>query len=463
MRKKVIYLLSVLLLCSCAKHLEESVVESKTSANAEILSFSSIEAFQNAIASRKGNMKTRSSSSMPQNFVSLKQALTNEALSSLNHVEIQRAEEQGLVFEPEDHIIVDPELMEVLNKDREVNINGINYRFVETGLFAYDAKLTFDEGWESLISLQNMSNKSTVQITPDVTFTRIIYAPEEVSYETRGSSFGSRKIVLSDGIVIGKDLIKCAQYAKGEGDASGFQEFASGLFGTNVVLENNFDSKHRMKLRLYDQDYLIYRSVGMTLRMQQKEAGVWWRKKAQEFRYGWTTMECKYSYNSSPFDDKLPHPEVLFKQMVGNNNDLVLFYLPNINTTSGDIDAVYSNSMNQVKYFAAQWYASSDGQKYKGHPQSVYSTIDNDKTIIILYPQDEDRAEGEGKETHRWDITPFSGKVTVSVKSIINGATTFNLKNFSMGECVDVKIGRGRIYGAVKYNNEWRACVIESK
>ena len=149
--------------------------------------------------------------------------------------------------------------------------------------------------------------------------------------------------------------------------------------------------------------------------------------------------------------------------MVGNNNNLVLFYLPNINTTSGDIDAVYSNSMNQVKYFAAQWYASSDGQKYKGHPQSVYSTIDNDKTIIILYPQDEDRAEGEGKETHRWDITPFSGKVTASVKSIINGATTFNLKNFSMGECVDVKIGRGRIYGAVKYNNEWRACVIESK
>ena len=96
MRKKVIYLLSVLLLCSCAKHLEESVVESKTSANAEILSFSSIEAFQNAIASRKGNMKTRSSSLMPQNFVSLKQALTNEALSSLNHVEIQCAEEQGL-------------------------------------------------------------------------------------------------------------------------------------------------------------------------------------------------------------------------------------------------------------------------------------------------------------------------------------------------------------------------------
>lgn len=56
-----------------------------------------------------------------------------------------------------------------------------------------------------------------------------------------------------------------------------------------------------MKLRMYEQNYIIHRAVGMTVRMQARRFRIWWRKKAQEFRYGWSAIECEYDMKTPTF------------------------------------------------------------------------------------------------------------------------------------------------------------------
>lgn len=67
---------------------------------------------------------------------------------------------------------------------------------------------------------------------------------------------------------IPKDRIRRATYTKGGGNGSWLAQGLSGWFGLNVTITNNYNKRHRMKLRMYEQDYIIYRAVGMTVRMQ---------------------------------------------------------------------------------------------------------------------------------------------------------------------------------------------------
>ena len=54
-------------------------------------------------------------------------------------------------------------------------------------------------------------------------------------------------------------------------------------------------------MRTFSQEYGIYRSVGMAVKLQQKVLGSWFRYKAEEIRYGWTAVECIYRYRD-PID-----------------------------------------------------------------------------------------------------------------------------------------------------------------
>lgn len=436
----------------------QEIVQSQT-----MLSFESIEAFQCAASKGVTTNPTRSEGgeSHQEDFLSLKEYLTELAIGNLDKDFIESSKKEGLDYEPEDSIIVDPNLLEILNKDREVRIDGYIYRFVQEGLFKYKDSYQFSPSWIDMINASELENKTEVCISPNVYFTRIVYAEEQSTPELKSSNFSTRRIALADGTIIYSDKINSAQFEQGNGDASGFQMFVSGLFGTNVVVENYYDSNNRMKVRLYDQDYIIYRSVGMTVRMQHKSLGIWWRKTAQEFRYGWTALECSFTYSTSPFTgDDLP--KALIKTVVGNNNDIVFFHTTNLYTTNGDIEEVYEDCMDDVSNLVYSFEHDPVVSQYWDNPKSVYSTSNSNKTVTLLFPQDEDFAFDEGKETHRWDIQPFSGTITGIITHVINGNTTFGLDDISFGDSVDVVIGRGRIYGAVKYQNEWRACVIES-
>ena len=66
-----------------------------------------------------------------------------------------------------------------------------------------------------------------------------------------------------------------------------------------------------------------------------------------------------------------------------------------------------------------------------------------------------------GRVITRWDYKIFSGNFSVGFSSTIGGKYRFD--NINISSSKSVSITRGKIYGAVKYDDEWRACVIETK
>ena len=103
---------------------------------------------------------------------------------------------------------------------------------------------------------------------------------------------------------------------------------------------------------------------------------------------------------------------------------------------------------------------------YKGlrsNPRGLFTTYDGDRKIRVIFPQGKEEVDYHtGREVVRWDKQWFSGNFMIGFKSNMSGGG-FHYKNMSFSPAKDVSIIRGRIYGAVKYDNQWRACVIETK
>lgn len=227
-----------------------------------------------------------------------------------------------------------------------------------------------------------------------------------------------------------------------------------------------------MKLRMYDQDYILYRAVGMTVRMQQRRLGIWWRKKAQEFRYGWTAIECEYKFNAPAFQEppQMPngvpehdkYPFTMVKPFPFANTDIVLVNVPfaNYDVTTGDVNKVLAQGLKLGLNKLNSWYKSSQGQKYRNNPNGIYSAYDRDRKIAVVFPQGEEVAYDEGREVVRWEMNWFSGSFQVGFSNKGGG---WKYDSVKIDQATEVEIKRGRVYGAVKYNNEWRACVIETE
>lgn len=228
-------------------------------------------------------------------------------MSSLSPQELLEIEQEGLYYEPEDEIIPDPVFAKIVNSNREVKVDDKIYRYVSSGVLIYgdNADMGIINDFD-LSKFEYLQDKDEVNIGNDVRFVRLRYGINTTnSTDTKAPilepGLYDDELILKGGIRIPSVDIRKIEYGKGAGDANGFQKTIASIFGTSVTAENLFDEKHRMKLRTFSQDYLVYTSVGMTVRMQQKKLGIWWRTKAQEFKYGWTGVECYYTYKGPSF------------------------------------------------------------------------------------------------------------------------------------------------------------------
>ena len=75
---------------------------------------------------------------------------------------------------------------------------------------------------------------------------------------------------MPTGEIIKQADIRDMEYKVGRGDAGKFQNWIAKKFGENTVVEVNFSKTKRMKLRMYEQDYIIRGKLGMTVRMQKE-------------------------------------------------------------------------------------------------------------------------------------------------------------------------------------------------
>lgn len=421
-------------------------------------------------------------------FTSLRESLIEQGLREFTDEELAEIQARGLIYEPEDELIKDPSLIVVLNQDRQVKIGDNTYTFVPEGVVVTAPGVDVDSNDVADVG-GNLEHGETAPVGDDGGYIIGIdyndpHTPGDDSGEwkepetdaiggggyTGGGNNGnngsgnsrSASLELKDGITIPSSKIRRVSYEKGGGDGSWLTKLVNSIMSTSVLAYNYYDDKHRMVLKMYAQDYIIYRSVGMSLRMQERFLGVWWRKKADEFRYGWTNIECEYVYDApNPFAPLTKSPDILTKN-IDYFGQTTFYYVPfeSYDVESGYIEDVVAAGLEERKS-VKESYEDYRGTGFGSNKNSVYTIkFDKDKAYVeVVYPQGEEVAYNTGKEKVNWGYEWFFGNYTAGI-SVSGGGWSFEDLNIKSTSTQEIK--RGRIYGAVKYNGEWRACVIET-
>lgn len=302
----------VLVLCSCNRELElERDSHNDTSFiqfTDNILRFNSLEELNQVVNSLKISDTYNLNTKTTPDFVSLRQSLIEQGLRNFTDEELTIIQEEGLLYEPEDSLISDPYYCAVLNKDREIIVGNNYYRYVKDGVIKCNVSdlMTLEDTLDNQIQSIDTSELSageTVTLRNDVQFTKLDYSSTKSvetdseilstggniilrprpdtppqSEENPSVAYDGTKLILADGTSISKNNLRSISFKNGEensnsNDINWFERLWGEIVGLNVYAIQEYDSRHRMKLKLFCEDYLIYRSVGMTVRMQKKSIG----------------------------------------------------------------------------------------------------------------------------------------------------------------------------------------------
>lgn len=453
----------LLLLTACEANINEYSGKSEYDVGINTLYFASakdLQSYAYRISSLDDEklLETKSSNT----FISLWDSNREKVLSKLSENELKEITSEGLVYDPEDEIIADPVFCRILNPNREVKVGQRTYRFVKTGAIIYDnladIKVINNIDPEQFC---NMPERASANIGKGIIFVRLEYNNDKVStrlpVSVPGISFDG--LLLNSGVFIPESKLQFTYYEENGGDANQFQKTISSIFGKSVVSTNYFDSSHRMKLRTFAQDFLVYTTVGMTVRMQQKKMGIWWRKKAQEFRYGWTGIECLYKYKQDvlPKGTNSNKIEIMTHPCSYYDNPVLLFPVQTIDN-GGQLVSISSSFQSLVesnKEVIDFWF--DNHPEYKEYKYGFFHIYDTKKYSIFLPPYESAPVYNEGRNVIRWD---FRAHFKIGIKAV-NG--NVNPMNPIVADIEKTELSRGEIYAAVKYNNEWRACIISAR
>ena len=513
MKKLPIYFLSVIvcLFVGCSQNNNiESIAKEEPKVSSRILKFPSKERLGSIISEMQAiaaedirelpATRTSDVEIDEEQFVSLRQHLIEQGLRSFSNDELAEIIADSLEYEPEDSLIVDPYLMCLLNENREVQIDNKIYKYINEGVIVYNVTdpIIFDASGLVIdsITCESLEHGDIMKITDhngvQAELIALTYAKPDVSpfeeyrdgyIDTFGGDGGgiindpyegvTRSVTMIDETTIPQEKVNILVYKNDGHTGSWLNDLSTSLFGLNLTITNKFNSRHRMKLRLYSQDYWIYKATGMTVRMQKRTLGIWWRKKAQEFRYGWTAMECKYSFKIPVFKDPTPTPEgytygkyptAMRKNFPFAKKDIVLFHIPiaNYDVKTGDINKVFSLGMKEAAKQIEAWFSKPSNKKYEDHPWGLYTYKPTEENkLLVVYPQGEECAYGKGREVVKWDANWFSGTYTIGYTSTLSGGG-FSVDDFEFKVDSPSKLEtiRGRVHAAVRFNDEWRACAI---
>ncbi len=479
MNKKLflaVAILNVALFCGCDHKDVVDGVESgevlKTPVSTERMVFKSNEEIDVRIEQIKQNERLGLTTKANSNFVSLNDYLREEALSSLTPEELAEVEAEGLIYDPEDEIIADPYFCELLNPKREIEVDGKIYKYVKEGIFRCDVKdaSLLEEVDKGLIQVPEGTFEEFANVKGSLEFISRNFIPVSVpeTVQTRAASGSTRgNIQLANGEIIYEQDIRDMEYKVGRGDAGKFQHWISQRFGENTVVEVNFSKTKRMKLRMYEQNYSIYSVVGMTVRMQKRKLRIWWRTKADEFRFGWKNLEFWHEFGANPIIkfpvmnprtgvEELKTPDYIFDTFPFSDTESVLFTIPFKNYksfTTGDVNGLFKSAMEYVSF---QFKRALEHCK-----QGVYSVEETSGKAVVysLVPQEERLEEDTGREVVRFDLKWFSGTFKIGIN--INPSTwNPSIKEVKVGNPLNAGIGRGEIYAAVRYDGQWKAARI---
>ncbi len=161
-----------------------------------------------------------------------------------------------------------------------------------------------------------------------------------------------------------------------------------------------------------------------------------------------------------PQYEKFP---VIIQPFPYTKTNIILFHVAGYDFKTGDLNKVFKAGINAVAGVMKDWSSDENNAAYKDEMMGIYATREKDKTVHVLYPQGEEVAINEGRDVVQWDLKGIDGSIKICRKDMKLLSKGWSVCNLSVGNVTETSIARGKIYAAVKYNGQWRACVIKTK
>ena len=220
-----------------------------------------------------------------------------------------------------DPLVPDPYLTEVLNENREIEIDNHIFKITEYGTF-----ICTEDKFVTLLSLINsMKNKTEQEVNSILTQNPVpsqevgdtkLYEilPGIFRYDSYQELEEVTPITESTGNATSNNPINdifLDQYIYDQLPTYEFDShtFVGGLiqsvFGRTKPHKENFDSQHRIKVNFYDVDFGFYASAGVNVKMQTKGwTGIWRKLDTEEIRLGWDGLEVTVNFKGMPVPPK---------------------------------------------------------------------------------------------------------------------------------------------------------------
>ncbi|MCF6240053.1 MAG: hypothetical protein L3J74_01760 [Bacteroidales bacterium] len=379
-------------------------------------------------------------------------------------------------LDDEDNLIGDDFFAALLNENREIQVGDTIYKYTETGLYFCSIDY-IDEMYQYLEELEYKRNlKNIAPIDPCGLETKeygtqpvnayvMRFIPEPDCGGTIGGGGGNTG--GSTGGINGDDFINGLPVCE---ERKGFWN----ILGTVRICEDYYDKKHRVKTKYWKQKYLIFgASIGVSVKYQQRTAGIFWTTKTEEIRLGLKQIYFEYEMpvpniqNTLPiliayqgkFYDSNMHilkvlngqpqlPQMPFQDEYNIVNlwiNLPFFGYQNVNVTSAQ--------MNKLFWDKAWGFAKDLGKKLgKPTPKKINMIGFTSQKAIINYVNLENINYNKGKITNIFD---WNGQITFKwTTDVTNGG--FNWSWPSVKSLYDYKNVKIDIYGVAKNGSIWK-------
>ena len=479
-RKFNIYVIA--LLCIAMTGCNDTLVElqnqeetTKKELNCErgYLAFSSREDIGRAIEHIKkgedfGTVPLRSSTGeyhliQSHDFVSLLESNKRNYLNSLTPQErvVIEYDPDGLEYCMPDSIVANEYFARIVNEHRMVQVGDTIYKFIGDGiLFTHkdnaDALDSITQVDDPIINTGQTDEQGRfiIKLTDEVEL--ITSTPEQAPTlpNDDGNDYGDLR--LKNGVRV-NDVRSTAFY---HSDASNLHQFWYGLWGEYSLAINKFSEDKRMVLGFYNLDYFVYAHTGADVRMQKKVLGIWWNIKAEQIAIGWTGVELITKIPQlttiPPIDPYLGAPN-----NNSNNPDYLKFKLLFQKENKFYMELPYSqieeqNTIDDI-ITVAQDYATN---KENVHLNNIINnsstktggyTINGDE-IHLFCPSDEYIVANKRTVNYNFStqIFPIYFELGFTYEN-----TQISKLNINIEQADIMRLGKGCVYGAVKYNGEW--------
>ena len=209
-------------------------------------------------------------------------------------------------IDDEDELIADSYFASLLNEKRELQVGDMVYKYTEYGAF-----YTMKDNLNKLYQYLENVNSSKLASLPAGEDTEIVPGIYLFKQDYRASIQDSYQYENARGIdTVTTDLTPTFEPIDGPDGGGGGSapkpkpipsapdpltlgscgamnsNLITKIFGPAITCHDYFDSKKRIRVRAWNQNFAVYSSLGVKVKSQRKRVGIWWESDADELILG---------------------------------------------------------------------------------------------------------------------------------------------------------------------------------